>query len=513
MADSGKPIMTEPHPPPPCTRAPRWFITLGFIALAAYAVLIGVNSTVAAGGSDSSGYLNSARLLASGRLENTVRLPPGFGPVEDLFRPFFQPLGHVAFAENSRLLPTYPNGLPLHLALAGKIFGWSWGTLFVELAGALAAIWLCYAIGRELGLDWALAGAAAVVFAACPVTILLAVQPLSDLLATTWCLAAVWAALRARRHLGWGVACGAAYGVAVLVRPTNLILMPALLVLLGFNWRKLACVVLGGLPAAAWLAFYNHNVYGGALRSGYMNWSEFFDLSYFKPTAWHFVRWLAVFLPAVLLVLPLAAIWRRDTRTRELLALALWFSAIVGLYLFCAFSHESWTCLRYILPAMPALILAGMLGVEAIARSVRSHWAVRVRTIAAFVIAVWAAGVSWKWSPANGVFHVKIYEDAYTSATTAARTLFPKNTLVLCCQTSGAVYYYTGFPILRWDALNPAEFAVHVAKAQRAGVTICALLFTGEEQRALREMCPGKWTRLATVDSMSLWRLTPPEVK
>src|SRR5688572_25804139 len=62
-------------PPRP---APRWFVWLGVIALAGYALFLGAHTTVVAGGSDSSGYLNSARLLASGRLQTEVRVPPEF---------------------------------------------------------------------------------------------------------------------------------------------------------------------------------------------------------------------------------------------------------------------------------------------------------------------------------------------------------------------------------------------------------------------------------------------------
>ena len=105
------------------------------------------------------------------------------------------------------------------------------------------------------------------------------------MLATTWCLAAMWAALRARRDRRWAAACGVAFGIAVLIRPTNAVLLPALVVLLGFDWRRLGLAVVGGLPCVAWLAVYNHSLYGGALRSGYFNWSEFFALRYFWPAA------------------------------------------------------------------------------------------------------------------------------------------------------------------------------------------------------------------------------------
>jgi hypothetical protein len=82
--------------------------------------------------------------------------------------------------------------------------------------------------------------------------------------------------------------------MAVLVRPTNVVLLPALLVLLGFHWRKLALAVAGGLPCLAWLAFYDYSVYGGAFRSGYGNWSDFFAWRYVKPADSYFLQWPAL---------------------------------------------------------------------------------------------------------------------------------------------------------------------------------------------------------------------------
>lgn len=484
-----------------------WFVWFGVLALAGYAVLLGVNSTVAAGGSDASGYLNTAQMLMSGRLETPMRLPPGFDRTTVELGYQFQPLGFHTFEDQFRMVPTYPTGLPLHLALAGKIFGWPLGIRIVVLAGALGAIWLCYAVGRELGLNRWLASAGAVTLAACPLMLLSSLQPLSDGLAATWCLAAVWAGLRARRQLGWAAACGAAYGMAVLVRPTNLSLLPALVVLLGWDWRRLLGGALGGIPAAAWLAYYNRALYGGALESGYINWWEFFAPEYIRPAALFFVRWLVVFIPAVLLVLPLAAVWRKDLRTRELLALAWWFFGITGIYLFCAFSHEAWNSLRYLLPGIPALILGGLLGIEAIARALPPPGGTRLRRIAGAVIAVWAVGASWRWSPAHAVFWVKRYEDAYIVAPAAARARFPENTLLLCCYASGAIYHYTRFPLLRYDNVNPAHFARYAALARRAGFTVGALLYPQEEKQALHDNCPGDWTLLDTVDGVHLWRL------
>jgi hypothetical protein len=497
MPDS---TLSSPRP------APRWFIWFGCLALAGYGVFLQFNSTVAAGGADSSGYLNSAQLLAAGRRETHVRLPAGFDRAAETFRPHFQPLGFTAFAENDRLVPTYPTGLPLHLALAQKVLGESLGVRCVEFAAAVAAVWLCYALGFQLGLGRPLAAAGAIVLAACPVMIFTSIQPLSDTLATAWCIGAMWAAARATRGLGWAAATGLAFGVAVLVRPTNLVLLPALLVLLGINWRKLAAMALGGVAPAAWLASYNHALYGGAFRSGYAGLSANFDTEWIAPTAQHFVHWLAITLPAVCLVLPFVAVLRPGGRGRALIALALWFGAITGVYLCYNISHEAWTCLRFILPALPALILASLFGLKALAARAPQ----RGTTITAVILASWALIASWYWSRHLAVYYIKSYEDPYMKICAIARAQLPANALVVTSHASGALFHYTSFPILRWDFVTPEKFKAYVELARQQGLPIGAVVFNVEVADGLREHCPGNWTRVATADALELWRLDAP---
>lgn len=264
--------MSNPNPPVSLPRAPRWFVWLGLLALAAYAVFLARNTTVAAGGSDSSGYLNSARLLASGRLQSELRVPPEFGAGETLNRAHFTPNGFFPHPNNPHLPPTYPPGLPLHFAAAAKVAGCNLGPWIVELGGAVAAVWLCYLVARELGLDPALAAAGAIALAVCPLFLFTSFPPLSDTLATAWCLATVFAALRARQGLAWAAGCGVFLAIAVLVRPTNIVILPALLVLIGFEWRRFLALAVPGLPFALWLGYYNHALYGGAMRSGYGEW-------------------------------------------------------------------------------------------------------------------------------------------------------------------------------------------------------------------------------------------------
>src|SRR5260221_5592561 len=103
-----------------------------------------------AGGSDSSGYLNSARLLLAGKLSTPVRVPAGL-TTEVLPRMYLFPLGFRLDATQQNLLPTYPVGLPVHFAAAGLILGLDRATTLVGVVSALAFVFLLYLTGREFG--------------------------------------------------------------------------------------------------------------------------------------------------------------------------------------------------------------------------------------------------------------------------------------------------------------------------------------------------------------------------
>ena len=498
--------MSNPNPPiagPP----PRWWTWFTWALLAGYAIFLARNSSNVAGGADSSGYLNSARLLAAGEVTAELRTPPEFGPQENLRRQQFQPHGFVPFAGNPRLSPTYAVGLPLQLALVGKLVGWDYAPAIVSIGNAIAALLLLYAIGRRFGLEPGLALSGSVLLAAYPVFIFISIQPLSDTVATTWCLAATYCALRSPAHVGWAVGAGAALAMAVLVRATNLLLVPALLVLIGFNARRLIALVLGGLPGALWLGYYNHALYGSPLRSGYVDITQAFAWHYGLPTMLHFTKWIALLFPFVVLVLPLIALFRRAIPGRILLALALWFTSFAVLYSFYEISHEVWWNLRFLLPGTPALILGTLLGLQAILRSENAAGVARLSRVASAVLALWATGLSLFWTNKFHLHLTPTYERGYADASAAARQHFPPDALVLAGLHSGALYYYTDFPVVRWEFVNAVEFAGFRAKLEKNRRPICALLYDVEEREALQEKCPGPWIEIFRFKNISLWKL------
>ena len=499
--------MSNPKPPSP--RRTRAFAVVLLALLAGYGVWLGMRAVVVAGGADSSGYLNSARLLAAGQGFTPLQVPAEFGgagavpPIHFTPVGFFPRSGHPA-----DLAPTYPSGLPLQFAVAGRWLGWTAGPLAVMLAAALGALWLTYLLGRELGLAPELAATGATLLAASPVFVFTSVQPLSDTPATTWVLAAAWAALRSRRHRGWAVAAGVAFAVAVLVRPTNVLLAPAVALLVGPDWRRLLGFVAGGLPGAAWLAGYQHVLYGHALASGYGDIFAAFGWQYGAPTARHFGLWLTRLLPPLLLGLPLVALAHPATRGRVVTALVLGAGTLIGCYLFYEVSHEVWWCLRFILPALPLLLLAGLLGVEALARGPGRRWPRGFRPMAALVLLLWGLGLAGFWHRRLQPLQVRPQELAYAAGATAARELFPPDALVVSLAFSGNLLFHTGHPVLRWDQVSPEDFARYARLAAAAGRPVRALLFDAERADAFRR-CPGPWREVGRRGTVGLWALGP----
>ena len=130
---------------------------------------------------------------------------------------------------------------------------------------------LMYSSCRHLQLGPAWAGGATMALWLCPFFLNSAVQPMSDLLATTWALATLYAAMRSRERTLWAIMCGAAFGIAVLIRPTNTLLAFPFLVGLGLHPLRLAGAALGALPAGVFVLYLNFRRYSRTQRNGRLN--------------------------------------------------------------------------------------------------------------------------------------------------------------------------------------------------------------------------------------------------
>ena len=182
-------------------------VLLAAAALAAYAILVLAFTDPYAGGSDTSGYLNHARLLFSGRVHAPFRILEGLPPEKAPYD-IYTPLGLKPAPDGNGLVPTYPSGLPLLLAAAARAVGWDGAAALVGVGHALLGILLVYALGRMCRLPRPWAAVGAVIVAASPLYLLYSAQIMSDVPSLAWSPPQCWppggpagaATPRARRH-------------------------------------------------------------------------------------------------------------------------------------------------------------------------------------------------------------------------------------------------------------------------------------------------------------------------
>src|SRR5436190_7597692 len=225
-------------------RVRRMKIALAFVLTAAWFAVIVRHNCEAVGGADSAGYFNEAKLFASGHL----RLP--------VPSPLFIPLGFIASEKSGAMVPMYPPGYPLHLAL------FSFAPFYVTPVAALLCLVAIFALARTLGLSEEYAFGASLMLATAPAFLLMSVQPMSDIVSLLWCTLAMLFALRRKSALA-----GIAFAIAVTVRPSNLLL--AIPLSFSVGRRRLAGATLGALPIAIAYAVFNHALYGNPLTTGY----------------------------------------------------------------------------------------------------------------------------------------------------------------------------------------------------------------------------------------------------
>lgn len=393
-------------------------ILIVFVIVVA-AVLI-ANRSESVFGADSSGYANLARMLDRG--VTTLPLPAPGTP----------PLGFVALP-HERMASFYPIGLPIHLALFARVGGWERAPYFVSpLAGVLLVL-LTYWLGFRLHSE--LAGLiAALLMGFCAVFVFQALQPMSDVLAAMWSAAAIVAAIEGRSRARFAVLSGFCFGVAVLVRPTSILLLVPLALIV--NRRVL--FVLGGIPTALILAWYNLDAFGSLLASGYgvAGATREFALAYFAPRALHYARWTAQLFGPIVIVATVCS------PARHRWMLVSWFAAFFVFYSFYWW-YDEWWYTRFLLPAYPAL---------AVAAGAALAWLTQRRRIAGVFVLVVALAWEGHQLARFGVLYTD--EDQYASRVPvewAGRAL-PARSLVLSMELSGSLLYYTQLRPVRWDA-------------------------------------------------------------
>ncbi|HWB61481.1 MAG TPA: hypothetical protein VG733_18510 [Chthoniobacteraceae bacterium] len=544
------------------------------LVLALYAVFIATHMGAYAGGSDSSGYMNSALLFDRGVISTDQRTIPGLDP-GTLPARIYTPLGFDARA-NGRMVPTYSTGLPLVMTAISRITGWNAApgvTMFLfSLAGIAVTGWFA----RTWGLDWKWTLLAVLLVALSPLYLMYSMQLMSDLPAMVFTTAALTMAWKSRSRTGWAAGAGVAFAGAVLTRHTNTLLLPALALCFGVSWRRWAAFALAGLPGGAFYCLYNHANYGHYFSTGYTQVGEMLSAEWLAPSLRLYLWGLPLLLtPLVFLAAGLPFLLRKEPLRAS--ALVAWIVCLLGFYSFYRCTHETLWYLRFVMPVFPALAIGAMMVLrdafetqtarrcfEWLAGTFRAKippllilgWALmilaaiyvyrnskyepritrylllaiplvcavamhRIRagfggdpakasraTAAAFLVALVCAGdlacnVKLMW------FRVGEGEVQYPGAGAWARENLPPNAVIYSMQTSGALFCYTPFTLVRWDFVT-RDVQAGIEKACAAsGRPVYAMLFPEEIQPVQDIPATGRWTRVATLELITCWRFDP----
>jgi len=469
------------------------------LALLAYAWILGSHMSALPGGSDSSGYYNQAKLLSTGTSRVAPNPVDGFSPSNHLWT--YSPLGFKPSGDNRTLVATYPTGLPLWIAGAAKVIGWTSAANVVVWLHALAGVVLMYAAGRVFGLSKPMAFAGAALLGTSPVYLFFSVQTMSDVAALVWVLAAIVAAWRGQYSTIYAAVAGAAFAMAVLVRPTNALALVPLAVIFGFRLRSWVAFGSGGIPGAIYFCFYNRAAYGALLTTGYGE----IDVAWHwvGMTLRHYVIWLpVVFSPAIvgLVALP----WVRSNDRRTVWLFVIWFTCFAAFYAAYRCTHETWWYLRFLLPAAPAIILGALLGIAALIE----RWPNRI--VRAFILAgiVAALGSNIGWSRHWSVLRAGEEDAKYRLVSQWLQQRAPADSIVVCMQQSGALRFYTDFAQVRLDMLTPEDFDHLLTAADQHHRPLYAATFPFEVdslQQLGTQSKRGRWERAGTVRDVALW--------
>lgn len=453
----------------------------------------------ATGGSDPYGYVSQAMLWLRGDLhirQDFVASVPWPNAAWT-----FSPLGYRP-AEGFTIVPTYAPGTALLMALGHAIVGACGPYVVGPLCGA-ALVWLSYRLGVRL--SGPIAGLiAACCIAASPTVLLMANWPMSDVPAATFWTASLVAALRSGR--AGALTSGVMAGIAITIRPNiaPLTLAPAALVYLSnradvkTSASHVTAFAIGCAPFVLFVAWLFNSLYGSPLRSGYGDLGELYALSHAAENLKLYPSWFVDSqgpLAFAWLAAPAVAVWRRGPRLPFRLVLFAFAGLVFFAYLFYL-PFETWTYLRFLLPAYPVIfVLAADVFWEASA--VLGRWG---RGAVMLLIGTAMVGVSATQSDGRNVLEIGSGEQKFADVGRYVASSLPRNALVLAMQHGGNVRYYSGRLTMRYDQLDSAWLDRALAHLRTGGHEPFLVLEDWEVQR-FREQFAGQ-RGVAAVDRL-----------
>jgi len=400
------------------------------------------------GGADSYGYVSQAGLWLQGRLsiqQDIVRASPW-----PLAAETWAPLGYRPDPrEADRIVPLYPPGLPIAMAMSQRIGGYCAAFLVVPICGFLTVL-LTYALGRRWVAGSAVALAAAALVATSPIFLYQLMNPMTDVPVTAMWTLAVFLAVRGE-PLASGLAAGAAILIRPNVAPVALAIAAWLIATRGRVWR----FAIGVAPAVVAVAAVNRVLYGSPWTSGYGTAGDLYAIAHWRRNLSQFAGWIADTQTPIVVVAALyfAIPWIvRDVRIpRPRLLAGGFIAATLASYLFY-FPFDAWWYLRFLLPMWPIFMLLLAAAIDAIVCRFVPRAALAVFAIVVLALAVNGLRVARN----RYAFDVGRAERRYVDVARFIIGHTDPEAVILSAQHSGTLRLYAGRLTLRYDQLDAA---------------------------------------------------------
>jgi hypothetical protein len=481
----------------------RW---LPWMAFAVYAWMVAHAMSPSAGGSDSSCYLNTARLFTEHRLTMPVREPAGISAKEfgeDVFIP-------LAFRQTVRAgevtavtaigVPAMYAALAVFMPLAKAV---PWVALANGLMGVLATRLVAGVFGLPRGWSWLAAG----IVGLSPQFLFIGYQALSDGPSLAWATLAVYFAWRSRERMSMAWLAGAATAMAILVRPTNVLCVVPVLACLPLSWRGFLYWIGGGVPGGIFQAWYSWTVWGNPFTSGYGDVAEAFRMDYFVGNLAHYAWWLPVLLTPVVVLAP-GVFFLRTVGGRVRLVLGLWAGIFLGFYAFFRHTDDAWWFLRFLLPAFPALAVSALL----VLRWIFTDGPARGLSVAkrgrlAAVGVVCLLSFLFLNARAFQVFFWMRGDRVFERAGLWLKENAPPGSTVLSVHGGGTVIYYTDLPMVMYHHDFVRESPRFAEALAAGGKPVYALMFHFERPGGRPDFL-GAWEEVASFNQgdARIWR-------
>jgi hypothetical protein len=466
-----------------------------------------VAGTHCACGSDVYGYVSQAALWADGTLhvpEPLMSIVPWRSAAQSL-----APLGYQPATYPGAIVPVYSPGLPMLMAVALKVWR-SPSAVFVvvPLLGALA-VWCTFLLGRRLhgpilGL-WA-----ALLLASSTTFVFHVIVPMSDVPVTAWWLVTV-VMLQRRTHAA-ALLGGLASSWAVLTRPNLVLLTPVCLLLVWpdaferrtapfLPYRRLALFCLGALPgplAVGWIQ-----------KSGYGDLHGLFSVANIGPNVKLYPQWLwethgpflflGLLSPFVHLLrrrsMPQATRAEHETaaaNTGRFVSFALAFTGVLFAEYVCYRVFDGWTFTRFLLPAIPLLLI---LGVWTISESVGLIGSPAAHAYVMILFAFLAYTFMQHAASHNVLFANRADRGSIEAGRFIASTTSPE-VMVVTMQHSGSMRYYGHRETVRYDWLDPDELDRAIVAMHQMSRGPLVVLDDWEEPHFREQFRGQKWGTL-----------------